>query len=113
MAVDSARDFIVTVTARFVRTDAAPTDFEIAVADALMALADVATVRVEFAPQPSVCRLDATGDTPGAVEATCRATVERVIDELGADCHVESVVALDLKHSHRRMICAMRDRNSE
>jgi hypothetical protein len=92
--VKPSPSFVVTVTARFERAHAAAIGFEAALADALMAIPDVATVRVEFAPQPSVCRLDATGGTRGEVEAACRGMVEGVVDGLGADCHVGSVVAL-------------------
>jgi uncharacterized protein (DUF1501 family) len=87
-------NYLVTLTAAFAPGADAPDNVEAAMADALMRLPETATVRIEYAPETSVCRLDASGEDSGQAEAATEATVRQVVDRLGVQCRIESVVAV-------------------
>jgi hypothetical protein len=94
---ESHSDYVVTVTVRFDTPGR-----ERCIADALMARPEVATVRIEYAPEPSVCRLDAAGRTRADAEAAARAVVERAAAGVGAVCGVVSAVALSTREWRTR-----------
>jgi hypothetical protein len=86
-------DYLVTVAVVFEATDAAAARLEPAIADALMSVPEVATVRIEYAPEPSVCRVDASGAAPEEASARVLAAIRRVARQLGATCQIRSVGA--------------------
>jgi hypothetical protein len=90
-------NYLVTLTAALAPGADAPDNVEAAIAGALMRLPETATVRIEYSPEPSVCRLDASAENSGQAEAATEATVRRVVEGLGVQCRVESVVAVVAK----------------
>jgi hypothetical protein len=95
MDASATGHYVVTVSAMFEAVDETVSHSGVAIADALMCIAEVATIWVEDPPRVSVCRMDAWGPNAETAAAQALDGMRLAVEQLHAVIRAVSVMTIE------------------